>query len=170
MRIPNPLRPITTRLSAATWSFFGHRRLRQGDHRGAIRAFHEALRRRPGRFRALMNVAQAHLCAREFEEARRFLAQAREADPGRYDLRAAALLSRCGFDLEAVCRPPVQARPTPVAQAARGGAGQVTAASLPYGDCRDVDEYAHFEAMPPITPAEIEGVDWDSVLGDLLDE
>jgi len=116
-----------------------------------------------------MNVAQAHLCAREFEEARRFLAHAREADPAHYDLRAASMLSRCGFDLEAVCRPPAQTRATPVAQAARTAA-HITPASLPFGDCRDVDEYARFRAMPPITSAEIEGMDWDATLGDLLDE
>jgi len=173
MRFPNPLRPLTTRLSAAAWSFFGHRRLRKGDHRGAIRAFHAALRRRPGRFPALMNVAQAHLCGREIHEARRFLARAREADPDRYDLRAAAMLGRCGFDFEMITRPPIQARPTPVAQAAgaSGAAARyVTPANLPFGDCRDVDEYARFEAMPPITEAEIESMDWESVLGDLLDE
>ncbi len=170
MRFPNPLRPITSRLAAAVWSYFGHRRLRRGDHLGAVRAFQEALRRRPGRFHTLMNVAQAQLCARDLHEARRFLAQAREADPRRYDLRAATLLARCGFDLEAVCRPSVQARPTPVAQAAATGAGTITSANLPFGDCRDVDEYARFRAMPPITSAEIDGIDWDTVIGDLLDE
>lgn len=170
MRFPNPLRPLATRLSAVAWSFFGHRRLRQGDHRGAVRAFHEALRRRPGRFRGLMNVAQAHLCAREFEEARRFLTHAREADPARYDLGAAAMLSRCGFDLEAVCRPPAQTRAAPVGLATRAAAAHVSPANLPFGDCLDVDEYARFRAMPPITAAEIEGMDWDATLGDLLEE
>ena len=170
MRLPNPFRPITSRLSAAVWSFFGHRRLRRGDHAGAVRAFMEALRSRPGRFHTLMNVAQAQLCARDLHEARRFLAQAREADPRRYDLRAAVLLARCGFDLEAVCRPSQPARPTPVAQTAASRAGTVTAANLPFGDCRDVDEYARFRAMPPITPSEIDSIDWDTVIGDLLDE
>lgn len=170
MRFPNPLRPITTRLTAATWSFFGHRCMRQGDHRGAIRAFHEAHRRRPGRFRALMNLAQAHLCAREFEEARRYLTHAREADPARYDLRAAVMLNRCGFDLEAICRPPAPARAAPLVATAATRSAHVTAANLPFGDCRDVDEYARFRAMPPITAAEIDGMDWDSVLGDLLDD
>ncbi len=117
-----------------------------------------------------MNVALAHLCARETTEARRFLAQAREADPVRYEMRAAAMLARCGFDLERVCRPAVTARPAePVAQAA-GARRVVTAANLPFGDCRDVDEYARFRAMPPITPAEIDGLNWDNILGDLMDE
>jgi hypothetical protein len=117
-----------------------------------------------------MNLAQAHLCAREFEEARRYLTHARESDPGRYDLHAAAKLSRCGFDLEAICRPPTQARTAPLVATAATGSTPVTSANLPFGDCRDVDEYARFRAMPPITAAEIDGMDWDSVLGDLLDE
>ena len=117
-----------------------------------------------------MNVAQAHLCGREEEEARRFLARAREADPVRYDLRAAHMLGRFGFDFERITRPPIQPRPTPVAQAAGAAARMVTPANLPFGDCKDVDEYARFEAMPPISDAEIESMDWDAVLGDLLDE
>jgi hypothetical protein len=117
-----------------------------------------------------MDVAQAHLHAREIEEARRFLAQARETDPIRYDLRAAAILARCGYDLESVCRPHTAPRPAPVAQAARPLARSVTAESLPYGDCQDVDEYARFRAMPPITPAEIATTDWDTIIGDLMDD
>jgi hypothetical protein len=170
MRFPNPLRPLTSRLGAALWSVCGRRRLRRGDTTGAIRAFGRALRRRPGDFRALMSIAQAHLSASEVAEARRFLAQAREADPRRYDLEAAALLARRGFDLEAICRPRPAGRPAAVAQTLRGAGRHVTAANLPFGDCLDVDEYARFRAMPPITSAEIEGLDWDSVLGDLLDE
>ena len=116
-------------------------------------------------------MAQAHLCARELHEARRYLAQAREADPTRYDLRAAALLARCGYDIESICRPLPPARPEAVTKAAaRGSSRSVTAASLPYGDCADIDEYARFRAMPPITPAEIDGTDWDRVIGDLLDD
>ncbi len=117
-----------------------------------------------------MAVAQAHLQAREFEEARRFLAQARETDPTRYDLRAAAILARCGYDLDSVCRPHTAPRPAAVAQAARPMRRDVTAANLPYGDCQDVDEYARFRAMPPITRAEIESTDWDSIITDLQDE
>lgn len=170
MPIPNPLHPMTSRVSAAIWSWCGRRRLRRGDHRGAIRAFHRALTRRPRDFHALMAVAHAHLQAREFEEARRFLAQAREADPARYDLRAAAILARCGYDLHSVCRPQAAPRPAAVAQAARRDARDVTAAHHPYGDCQDIDEYARFRAMPPITRAEIDDTDWDSIISDLLDE
>jgi len=170
MRFLNPLRPLTSRLGAAMCAWSGHRRLRRGDHRGAIHAFHQALRRRPGRFRELMNVAQAHLCARELHEARRYLTQAREADPTRYDLRAAALLARCGYDIEMVCRPLAPARPEPVTKGAVRHGPAVTAASLPYGDCADVDEYARFRAMPPISAAEISATDWDRIIGDLLDD
>lgn len=170
MRFPNPLRPLTSRLGAALWSACGHRRLRRGDAVGAIRAYGRALRRRPGSFRALLSIAQAHLSAGEFAEARRYLAQAREADLRRYDLEAAASLARYGFDLQAVCRPQAAGRPAAVASAATRGGRHVTAANLPFGDCLDVDEYARFRAMPPISPAEIEGLDWDNVLGDLLDE
>jgi hypothetical protein len=170
MRIPNPLRPLTSRLGAALWSLCGRRRLRRGDARGALRAFGESLRRRPERFQTLIGVALAHLCAREMAEARRYLAQAREADPVRYEMRAAAILASRGFDLERVCRPVATGRPEPVAQAAGSQRRSITAANLPFGDCRDVDEYTRFRAMPPITPGEIAGLDWDNVLGDLLDE
>lgn len=170
MRFPNPLRPVSLRLTAAVWAWCGRRRLRRGDHRGAIRAFHRALERRPEEFQALMAVAQAHLQAREFEEARRFLAQAREADPARYDLRAAAILARCGYDLDSVCRPQPAPRTAAVAQATRPARRDAPPANLPYGDCQDVDEYARFRAMPPITRAEIEHTDWDSIISDLLDD
>ncbi len=169
MRFSNPLRPLVARLGAALCSWSGRRRLRRGDHRGAIMAFHKALRRRPGRFPALLDVAQAHLCARELHEARRYLAQAREADPTRYDLRAAALLARCGYDLDAVCRPLPPLRPEPVHQAVVLTAPMKTAANHPFGDCEDVDEYARFRAMPLITPAEIASTDWDAIIRDLLD-
>ena len=40
----------------------------------------------------------------------------------------------------------------------------------PYGDCRDLDEYARFQAMPPISRAEIEATDWDRMLADLFED
>jgi len=30
-------------------------------------------------------------------------------------------------------------------------------------------EYAHFRAMPPISKAEMDGLDWDALIDDLLD-
>ena len=171
MRLPNPFRPVTARVAALAWSWCGRRRLRRGDHRGALRAFHRALERRPRAFAALMAVAHAHLQAREFEEARRFLAQAREADPIRYDLEAAAILARCGYDLDSVCRPRTPpARPTAVVPARRPVRREEAAARHPYGDCQDIDEYARFRAMPPISSGEIEQTDWDAVIRDLLDD
>lgn len=169
MRFPNLLRPLTSRLGAAVWSACGNSRLRRGDARGAIRAYARALHRRPRSFPALLNMALARLQAREVVEARRYLAHARECHPSRYDRKAAGLLALRGFDLEATCRPTVL-RPEPVPQGAGLQRRSVTAASLPFGDCRDIDEYARFRAMPPITPAEIAGLDWENVLGDLLDE
>jgi hypothetical protein len=117
-----------------------------------------------------MDLAQGHLAARQLPEARRYLAQAREADPLRYDLQAAALLSRCGYDLDSLCRPQLAARPGPAVRAAAPLRRDVTASQLPYGDCRDVDEYARFRAMPPITRSEIDSTDWDDIIDELLDD
>jgi hypothetical protein len=38
------------------------------------------------------------------------------------------------------------------------------------GDCRDLDEYARFSAMPPISAAEVAETNWDDLLGDLQSE
>ena len=171
MRVPNPLRPLSTRLESVLWSWRGDRRLRRGDARGAVRAYQAALRRRPGRYVALMRLAGAHLYARELHEARRYLAQAREADPRRYEREAAGFLARRGFDLEAICRltPPAR-QAEPVVHAAVRATREVTSDNLPFGDCRDLDEYARFRAMPPISRAEADEIDWDRVIEDLLDE
>lgn len=173
-QIPNPLRALTRRFGASVWAWRGSRCIRRGDWRGGIRAYQAALRRRPDHFGTLLHLARAHLCAREVHEARRFLLLAREADPKRYEFDAAAFLARHGFDLETICRIAPTARPAePVVRTrvrATSSHEQVTADSLPFGDCRDLDEYARFRAMPPITPAEAEGLDWDRVIDDLLDE
>ena len=173
MRLPNPVRALTRRFGASLWAWRGGRCIRRGDWRGGIRAYQAALRRRPEHFGTLLHLARAHLCAREVHEARRFLLLAREADPKRYEFDAAAFLARHGFDLESICRiAPTTARPAePVrVRASRSTREPVTPENLPYGDCRDLDEYARFRAMPPITPAEAEGLDWDRVIDDLLDE
>ncbi|MFV1958588.1 MAG: hypothetical protein ACC662_04150, partial [Planctomycetota bacterium] len=49
-------------------------------------------------------------------------------------------------------------------------ARRISAQHLPYGDCLDLDEYARFRAMPPITRAERESTDWNRILEDLLDD
>jgi uncharacterized membrane protein len=117
-----------------------------------------------------MHLARAHLCAREIHEARRFLLLAREADPKRYEFDAASFLARHGFDLESICRIAPTARPTEPVVRARVRASRAQAdEGLPFGDCRDLDEYARFRAMPPITAAEADDIDWDRVIDDLLD-
>ena len=137
---------------------------------GAVRAFHRALDRRPHRFRTLIDLATAHLRANDDPGAQRALSRARDADPARFDARAARLLARWGFELEAVGRAPPQPRPQPVPQGVVVRRRSVTAQSLPFGDCCNLDEYARFRAMPPITRAEIESLDWDRVIDDLLEE
>jgi hypothetical protein len=143
--------------------------LRKGRVRLSVQAFQRALVTRPGHFRTLVDLATAHLCARDVFQARSALAQAREADPEGFSARAGHLLARWGFDLDAVVRMTAVSRPTPVAQAAAVRQRTVTASSLPFGDCRNLDEYARFRAMPPISRAEIDSLDLDRVIGDLLD-
>ena len=190
--IARPLAQIVSRVGALGWTLRGSRRLRRGDARGAIRAYEAALRRRPGHFRGLMHLAVAHLCAREVPEARRFLADARDGHPRLYEREAASLLSRGGFDLEAIHRlgalprrsesavtalSQLRARGLPVeaGDELRGDESRDSAAEtsresadllLPYGDCADIDEYTRFSAMPPIHLTEGEGVDWDAVFPD----
>lgn len=155
------------RFGAWLWTIRGRRRLRRGEVQGAIQAFHTALARRPGRFRTLIDLSIAHLIARNVPQAQASLGQARRSDPARFAERAPRLLGRWGFELPRIQTPP---RPEPVVQTAGVRHRTVTAHSLPFGDCRDLDEYARFRAMPPISQAEIDGLDWDRVLGDLLEE
>jgi hypothetical protein len=71
----------------------------------------------------------------------------------------------------AVPAPGLQAAASPTAIATRpSGPRSVLPASLPYGDCQNLDEYARFQAMPRISRAERETVDWDGVIEDLLDD
>lgn len=164
-----PLKPISAGLKASVWTLRGRRRLRRGEVQSSIQAFHLALEKRPKRFRTLIDLATAHLCARDVQGASRALSTAREAHPSRYDAQAGRLLARWGFDIEAVGRMSAQPRPR-VTQVAVVRPREVTAQSLPFGDCRNLDEYARFRAMPPISRAEIEGLDWDRVIDDLLEE
>lgn len=169
---------IGARIGSWWWTLRGQRRLRRGDARGAIRAFEAAHRRRGGAFAPVMRLALAHLHAREVPEARRYLADAREEHPLRYEREAAALLGRGGFDLESIHRigsvtrrlDPLVGSPPLVGSAVALPSRAPTQASLPFGDCRDLDEYARFSAMPAITRAEAAGVDWNRLLGELLEE
>lgn len=165
----HPARLIPSGVRARLWTLRGRRLLRKGKVRSAVEAFQRGLAVRPGHFRTLVDLATAHLCARDVFQARSALAQAREADPEGFPARAGRLLSRWGFDLDAVVRMTAVSRPTPVAQTAGVRQRTVTASSLPFGDCRNLDEYARFRAMPPISRAEIDSLDLDRVIGDLLD-
>lgn len=154
----------------------GRRRLRRGELRLAIQAFEGALVLRPERFRTLIDLATACLCARDLRGARLALSRARRADPAHFNARAGRRLARWGFDLEAVWRmtahaPRTSTRPLSQPEPAVVRPPQAVAAKeLPFGDCGSLDEYARFQAMPPISQAEMDSVDWDRVLGDLFDE
>lgn len=170
--MPSPFHParlVPTSVRAGFWTLRGRRRLRKGEVRRAVMAFERGLALNPGRFRTLVDLATAHLCARDIFQARSALARAREADPEGFPARAGPLLARWGFDLDAVVRMTSFARPEAVAQTAGLRRRTVSASSLPFGDCRNLDEYARFRAMPPISQAEIASWDIDRIIGDLLD-
>jgi len=163
-----PIR-LWRRLVAAVWSQRARGRLRRGDFPGAVRALQVALGRVPGHAPRLLLLAETHLRARETGEARRALLLAREADPVAFAREAPRVAARCGYEVDGLLRPP-SPRPEPVRSPVGFRGGSERPAHLPYGDCRDVDEYARFRAMPPISRDEIEGMDLDHVLGDLLDD
>lgn len=160
-------RAVWRRLSAAVWTRRGRRRLARGDVAGAMAALEGAVRRRPDAFPALLLLARAHLRVRDLVRAHRLLARAQEADLKRFRRDAARGVAEEGFLLEDITQPRPPREPHPAAALRRP---REAGASLAYGDCRDLDEYARFRAMPPITRAEVETVDWDDVLSDLLDD
>jgi hypothetical protein len=177
--MPRPRRfpsALYRRLAAAIWTARGRRRLSRDDLAGSILALERALRLRPGSFVPLMLLTRAYLRQREMVRAHRALAQARESDPVRFARVASDWLAREGVDLSSFhrtfgvspARRPADARAA--SATALHPAGATRTRAHPYGDCRDLDEYAHFQAMPPITRAERESVDWDEVVSDLLDE
>jgi hypothetical protein len=155
------------RLRARRWTARGRRRLEQGDLPAAVGALHMALRLRPSSFEALLLLSRAYLRSRDFFRARGALAQARETDRPRFEREAPGVVALEGYDLGALSpQAPLTQAPVAVAAERRRMKSGVVGA-LPYGDCRDLDEYARFRAMPPIAPGEID--DWDTVLQDLLD-
>jgi hypothetical protein len=169
MKLPlGPLRALVDRLVVGWFTRKGRRCLDRGDLRGATKALERALRRKPDAFQALLHLSRAYLRARDLFRAHRTLARAREVDPRRFPQEAARWVSREGYQLEEVTpsRPAARAPQPAVARTVRRPSSTV----LRYGDCRDLDEYARFRAMPPISRAEIDDCDWDSVLDDLLDE
>lgn len=155
----------------------GRWRLFRRDAKGAVATLESATRRAPDAFAPWLLLARAHLKNRDWIGARVALARARELAPERFVAVAARTLRRDGFEITALADPIPQA----VVPAVNGSAGaRVERATVhartreaglvhPLGDCRDLDEYARFRSMPPITPAEIESVDWDAVADDLLE-
>ncbi len=167
------------RLVCATWTLRGRLALVRGDRAGTLTAFEQAVASRPGAFGPLLRLGRAYLEARETWRAHRTLAQAREADPDRFTRRVGRWIARDRVDVELLRTvlagaPGIRAAGERVAQAAVVARetipARVAPQSLPWGDCQDLDEYARFRAMPPITSAEREMIDWDAVIADLLEE
>jgi hypothetical protein len=127
---------------------------------------------KPGSFAALLLLSRAYLRSRDPFRARSALAQARETDRRRFEASAGQEVALEGYDLSALCPAPAAAAVAVESVAAKQRSGRRSAdaprTSLPLGDCRDLDEYARFRAMPPVAKGEID--DWDQVLTDLLDE
>jgi len=163
------LRSAISRVRAAFWTARGRRRLEQGNLPAAVGALQMALRLRPSSFKALLLLSRAYLRSRDFFRARGALAQARETDRVRFEADAARIVALEGYDLAGLAPQAPLTSPASVAvEARRRRSGLSSDAGLPFGDCRDLDEYARFRAMPPVAPGEID--DWDSVLADLLDD
>jgi hypothetical protein len=166
---------VLTALGAGWLTCWGRWRLFRGDADGAARALETAARRRPGAFAPLVHLARACLRRNDLYRARRALAQAREASPDRFAREAETWVRREGFDVAALTDAPVAARPaqaevqTERRTAVLHGPRRVLGAAHPYGDCRDLDEYARFSAMPPISHGEIAGIDIDELADDLQD-
>jgi hypothetical protein len=150
------------RVSAGRW------RLLRGDPEGAARHFEAAAALHPDAFAPYLHLARARLRRRETFQARRALALARTVDSARYAREAEVWVRREGFDLGLLTDVPPVPEPPARETAVMRSRGR-SAAGLPFGDCKDLDEYSRFQAMPPITPGEISSLDWDSVADDLQD-
>lgn len=168
------------RWRASRWTAHARRLLDGGDPLSAVAALQTALRIRPGSFGALLLLSRAYLRSRDLFRAQSALAQARATDRRRFEASAQAEIALEGYELARLC-PDDGPRPAPASGPAAAGVEPARGVAvetqrrpggdrtpLPLGDCRDVDEYARFKAMPPIQKGEIE--DWDETLADLLDE
>jgi hypothetical protein len=168
-----PIRAVLSRAAAALWTARGRRALRRGDVPEAIRALERALSWRPGAFGPLLHLTRAYLRHREVYRAHRTLALARESDPARFERQAAGWLASEGVDVGSLARALGETGDVGDARVQRSASATAVrreSAALPYGDCRDLDEYAHFQAMPPISDGERENLDWDTLLADLLED
>jgi hypothetical protein len=154
----------------------GRFRLVRGDLPGAVASFEAATRVAPEVFDGWLHLARAHLRANDLLRARRAIARAREAAPARFARETARWVRREGFELATLTDLGGVPAPAPVEH--RGGERETAVlgvrerhveASLPFGDCKDLDEYARFRSMPPITSSEREAIDWDEVSEDLQD-
>ena len=162
-----------TRLATGRFVRRGRRALARGDLSGAVAALQAALRLRPGCFEALLLLSRAYLRTRDVFRARSALVQARETDLTRFEASAAVAVALEGYDLAHLCLAPGAAASAVAVETAPRGPRRVQPgggppSGLPLGDCRDLDEYARFRAMPPIARGEI--TDWDEVISDLLDD
>jgi hypothetical protein len=146
----------------------GRLHLARRDAARAARAFERAVRVDPDGFSSWLHLGRARLRERDLLRARRAFARAREASPARFEVEAALWARREGFELASLSD--VGRRPEPPSRhPAYLGAPGSAAKALPYGDCKDLDEYARFGAMPPITASEWDDVDWDELAEDLQD-
>ncbi len=169
----HPLARALLRISACLPLTRGRWALLRGDPAAAVRAFERALRSSPESFDVLLHLARAYLRGRDLPRARRALARAREVSPRRFEREAGRWIVREGFDPASLADTPPSPVPrgeVPVAHEAAVVLTRVrSAGEHPFGDCRDLDEYARFRSMPPITQGERESVDWDAIAEDLLD-
>lgn len=169
----HPLARALLRVAASLPLTRGRWALLRRDSAAAVRAFERALGYAPDSFDVLLHLARAYLRARDLPRARRALARAREISPRRFDREASRWVVREGFELGSLTDAPPAPAPrgeVPVAHEAAVLRTRVrSAGEHPFGDCRDLDEYARFRSMPPITQGERESIDWDAIAEDLLD-
>jgi len=169
----HPLARALLRIAACLPLTRGRWALLRGDSGGAVRALERALACAPDSFDVLLHLARAYLRARDLPRARRALARAREVSPRRFEREAGGWVTREGFDPSSLtdAQPaPAPRGEVPVAHEAAVHRTRVrSGGEHPFGDCRDLDEYARFRSMPPITQGERESADWDAIAEDLLD-
>jgi hypothetical protein len=172
-------------LRARALTCWGRWRLFRGDAAGASKTLESAADVCPGAFGPLVHLARACLRQNDLFRARRALARAREASPDRFAREAETWVRLEGYDVAALTDVPAAPGRGGNGPASRPASRPVEApaeprtavlrershapAGLPFGDCRDLDEYSRFRAMPAISKAEIDAMDWDGLAEDLQD-
>jgi hypothetical protein len=170
LRLVRPFRSLFRLIAAARWARRGRRLLARGDAVAATAALERSLELRPRSFEALLHLTRAYIRSRDFDLAWQTIRAARRADSTRFQREAPRWLAREGVHLEAMRQMAAPAREPQTAAASAEPRVRRSGTSLAYGDCRDLDEYARFRAMPPISRAEVEDTDWEAILDDLLDD